>query len=37
MRQPVSTCLRAECWAAPEPARIPLGNRTAYSTDEWPS
>ncbi len=25
---------RAERWAAPEPARIPLGDRRAYSFDE---
>lgn len=24
----------AERWAAPEPARIPSGNRPSYSTDE---
>ena len=26
--------VRAERWAAPEPARVPLGDRPAYSTDE---
>jgi hypothetical protein len=26
--------LRAERWAAPEPARIPSGDRLWYSTDE---
>ncbi len=25
---------RAERWAAPEPARIPAGDRPAYPTDE---
>ena len=29
-----STCARAERWAAPEPARIPLGDRLTYSSDE---
>lgn len=26
--------LRAERWAAPEPARVPLGDRPAYSPGE---
>ena len=31
----VSTTIeRAERWAAPEPARIPSGDRPAYSPDE---
>lgn len=25
---------RAERWAAPKPARIPLGDRPTYSSDE---
>ena len=25
---------RAERWAAPEPARVPLGDRSAYPTNE---
>ena len=25
---------RAECWAAPEPAGIPAGDRETYSTGE---
>jgi hypothetical protein len=36
MRHNVQTTLlkRAERWAAPEPARIPLGDRPMYSSDE---
>jgi hypothetical protein len=34
MRCMVSGALRAERWAAPEPARIPSGDRPAYSPDE---
>jgi len=29
-----SRCLRAERWAAPEPARIPSGDRLAYPRGE---
>ena len=29
--------LRAERWAAPEPARIPSGHRSTYPSDEGPS
>jgi hypothetical protein len=28
------TLLRAERWAAPEPARVPSGDRPAYSPGE---
>ena len=31
--QPTSF-MRAKRWAAPEPARIPLGDRPTYSSDE---
>ncbi len=34
MRHPVSTFARAERRAAPKPARIPLGDRPTYSSDE---
>jgi len=34
MRHPVSTHSRAERRAAPKPARIPVGDRLAYSTGE---
>jgi hypothetical protein len=35
MRQPVATRLwRAERRAAPKPARIPMGDRPTYSSDE---
>ncbi len=35
MRHPVSTrALRAERRAAPKPARIPLGDRPTYPSDE---
>jgi len=34
MRHLVSTCRRAERRAAPKPARIPSGDRPAYSTHE---
>jgi hypothetical protein len=35
MRHPMSMCLaRAERRAAPKPARIPSGDRPAYSSDE---
>jgi hypothetical protein len=34
MKASVATHGRAERWAAPEPARIPSGDRPAYPTDE---
>jgi hypothetical protein len=35
MRNPKFTgAMRAERWAAPEPARIPAGDRPTYSSDE---
>ncbi len=33
-RYPFPMCLRAERRAAPKPARIPLGDRPAYSAGE---
>lgn len=33
-RTDVTRAPRAERWAAPEPARIPSGDRSAYSTSE---
>jgi hypothetical protein len=34
MRNAINNCERAERWAAPEPARIPSGDRPTYSSDE---
>jgi hypothetical protein len=34
MKHTVSTWLRAECRAAPKPARIPSGARTTYPLAE---
>jgi hypothetical protein len=34
MKHRMSMMRRAERWAAPEPARIPSGDRPVYPTDE---
>ena len=37
MKHAVSDQPRAERWAAPEPARVPSGDRPMYSSDEGSS
>jgi hypothetical protein len=34
MNEGTSRALRAERWAAPEPARVPSGDRPAFARDE---